>query len=524
MRRGLQLTTALIASTLLLAGCGDAPAKDVKETDEYATGVELAEDYDPNGHFTFAYTAYASSWDPADSINGADLLFWLPVYDTLLYQTAEGEIVPRLATEFEASEDLTSMTLKLKEGLTFADGTPFDAEAVKFNLDRYRAPTSKINGEVYQISTIDVVDPLTVKINVDGGLGSLAVALAARAGVMVSPAAAQAGTIKTQPVGIGGYKVTEQVPGDHVNYEKVDGYWDPDAQKVATMTYKLISDDQTRYNALAAGELDAAQINPDQLDDAEKAGIKVIAKPSAIFLYVALNTSNPALGDPEVRKALNMAIDRESIAEGMYDGHCTPQIQPFSEASPGYSKKVGDGLDVFPYDPEAAKKILQEKGITNLELTNTTPNVTIYTKFAEVVQSQFEDIGISVSVSPVPPAQMVQDFSLDKSAEIASSVFTGLNDPDALNGRYLAKTALFNPGGAENTEIVKYATEGASYLDPAKRTAAYEKMMDAWVEAPPHVIPVCMIHLSTGMQKDVSNIHHKASGSPDLRGIAVGKD
>ena len=524
MRRRLQLTTGLLATSLLLAGCGDAPSKEVKQTDEYATGVELAEDYDPNGHFTFAYTAYASSWDPIDSINGADITFWYPVYDTLLYQNEVGEIEPRLATKFTESDDLKSMTLTLQEGLTFADGTPFDAEAVKFNLDRNRSAESKINGDLYQIASVEVVDPLTVKINVNGGLGSLAVSLAARGGVMVSPAAAQAGTIKNEPVGIGGYKVTEQVPGDHVDYEKVDGYWDPDAQKVATMTYKLISDDQTRYNALAAGELDAAQINPDQLDDAEKAGLNVIAKPSAVFLYVALNTADAPLDDPEVRKALNMAIDRESIAEGMYDGHCTPQIQPFSEDSPGYSKKIGDGLDIFPYDPEAAKKILEDKGITEVQMSNTTPNVTIYTKFAEVVQDQLADIGVTVSVKPLPPAQMVQEFSLDKASSIVSSVFTGLNDPDALNGRYLAESALFNPGGLPNTEILQYANEGAAYLDPAKRAEAYEKMMDAWVETPPNVIPVCMIHLSTAMQPDISNIYHKSSGTPDLRGIAVGKD
>ncbi|WP_134323764.1 ABC transporter substrate-binding protein [Cumulibacter soli] len=524
MRRGLQLTTAALATSLILAGCGDAPAKDTKETSDYPTGIDLVEGYDPEANFTFAYTAYASSWDPVDSINGADITFWYPVYDTLLYQTPEGEIVPRLATSFEAADDLSSMTLTLQEGLTYDDGAPFDAESVKFNLDRYRAEDSKINGDVHQIASVDVIDEHTVKINVDGGLGSLAVALAARAGMMTSPEAVKSGTIKNEPVGIGGYKVTEQVPGDHVDYEKVDGYWDPDAQKVATMTYKLISDDQTRYNALAAGELDAAQVNPDQLAAAEKAGLNVIAKPSAVFLYVALNTQTPGLDDPEVRKALNMAIDREAIAEGMYDGHCTPQIQPYSEDSPAYSEEIGDGLEVFPYDPEAAQQILEEKGITDLELVNTTPNVTIYTKFAEVVQSEFENIGISVEVEPVPPAQMVQDFSLEKTADIASSVYTGLNDPDALFSRYLGPGALFNPGGSEDPEITKYATEGANYLDPEERSAAYDKMMDAWVENPPHIIPVCMIHLATATQPDVSNIYHKSSGSPDLRGVAVGKE
>ena len=523
MRHRFRLTAALLSAGLLVAGCGDAPKSKTKATDQYPTSIDLKKGFDPNANFTYGYVQYASSWDPIESVTGGDFTFFAPVYDRLLQQDGDGKVEPMLATEFTPADDLKSMTLKLREGLTFSDGTPFDASAVQFNLDRARGQGSKVSGELYQISSIDVVDPLTVKINVNGGLGSLATALTARGGMMVSPAAAQAGIIKTEPVGVGAYVATEIVPGDHVSYKKTEGYWDPDGQRVATMTYKLIKEDNTRYNALMAGELDGASLNPDQLDGAEKEGLGIITKPSAIFLYLALNTAKGPLGDPEVRKALNMAIDREAISQGMYDGHCTPQIQPFPETSPGYSKKIGDGLDVFPHDPEAAKKILEEKGVKDLEITSVSPNVTIYTKFGEVIQDQLKDVGIKVNVKSVPAAEVVQDFAIDKSVDATSSVFTGINDPDALAGRYLQPKALFNPGGADYPELMKYAAEGAASLDPATRSKAYAKMMDQWVDSPPHMLPVCMIHLAAAFQDNVSGVEQTSSGAADLRGVAVAK-
>lgn len=273
----------MLALGLLLAGCGDAPDKTTKEADSDAYGnqIELADDYDPNGHFDWAYTAFASNWDPTKSVTGADINFYEPVYDRLLREDAEGKVGPMLAQEFTPSSDNKTLTLKLREGLKFSDGTPFNAEAVKFNLER--------------------------------------------------------------------------------------------------------------------------------------------------------------------AKALNMAIDREAISQGLYDGYCTPQIQPFQQTSPGYSEKIGDGLDIFPYDPEKAKKIMQDAGVTELNMATAAPNVTIYTKFAEVVQSQLKEIGINLEIHSLPPTPQVQEFAIDKTTETFTSVFTGINDPDAIWGRYLGAEGAVQP-------------------------------------------------------------------------------
>lgn len=523
VRTRLRTSAAITTVLLLAAGCGDAASTDNgdKATEEYPSGIELETDFDPDEHFDWAYVSFAPSWDPIESVTGGDISFFEPVYDRLLNQDENSQLIPMLAEEFTPAPDNKSVTLKLRQGLTFSDGTPFDAEAVKFNLERAKGAGSRISGEVAQIASVEVVDPHTVTVNVTGGLGSLLVALSARPGMMVSPTAAQAGTLPSAPVGIGPYVTTELNPGASATYVKSENYWDPDAQNVASMTYRLMTDDQARLNALVSGEIDGASLNPDQLPAAERAGMKVITKPSTVFVYVAVNNSAAPFDNPQVRKAVNMAIDREGISEGLYDGHCTPQIQPFPESSPGYSDKLGDGLDEFPYDPEEAKKILEENGATDLSVRMVVPNVSIYMKLAEVVQDELADVGITAEVAPVPPTQVVQEFGLEKTAQLVVSPFTGINDPDALLGRYLTEKALFNPGGGTNPDILTHGVEGASFVDPEDRTPAYEKMMDAWVEEPPHIMPICMVHLAAGFQPTVSGVYQADSGRSVNRGVAV---
>ncbi|PRZ40549.1 peptide/nickel transport system substrate-binding protein [Antricoccus suffuscus] len=524
MKRAPKILAGLICAGLVLSGCGAAPdRKSAADTENYGSAIKLAKDYDPNGHFEFAYTSYPASWDPTKSINGSDITLYAPVYDRLLFEDSEGSVHPMLAEEFTPSADNKTLTLKLRAGLTFSDGTPFDADAVKFNLDRTRDKESRLAGELHQIESVEVIDPSTVDVHLTGGLGSIVIGLASRAGIMVSPAAVEAGGLDAKPVGIGAYQATNIQTGSKVEYEKTPDYWDPDAQRVATMTYHYMPDDQTRINALKSGTVDGARINPDEADLASEAGKTPVIRPSTLFIYFMVNTAKGPFADPEVRKALNMAIDRKAISEGLYDGYCTPQIQPFPETSPGYSEKIGDGLDVFPYDPDAAKKIMKKAGVTKLDIATAAPNVTIYTKFAEVVQSQLADIGITMEIHSLPPNPQVQEFAIDKTTETFTSIYTGMNDPDTVMSRYLSPTALFNPGAMEYPELVKYGAEGAASMDPAERKPAYEKYMDAWVESPPHLIPVCMIHQAAAYADNVSGASQKANGYPNLRGVAVAK-
>ena len=514
----------MVSTSLLLAACGEAPKKRAEGGGEkYAKTIEVVDGFDPNAHFDWAYPEFASSWDPIKSLTGSDINFFEPAYDRLLREDVDGGIQPMLATEYSASDDGKTLTLKLREGLSFSDGTPFNAEAVKFNIERAAGPNSKINGELGQVASVEAIDEYTVAIHLKGGIGSMPIALANRAGIMVSPAAAQSGLLETKPVGIGPYVVTEFVPGDRAEYAKSENYWDPDAQRVATMTYYYMTDDQTRLNALKSGELDGARINPDQMDHLSGAGFTALSQPSAPYIYFMVNAGIAPFDAPEIRKALNMALDRKAISQGLYDGYCTPQIHPFTETGPAYSKKIGDGLDAFPFDPEAAKKIFKDKGITELSVTTSVVNVTIYTKLAEIVQSELGAIGIDVKIHSAPTSEIVQAFAMDKTSQTFTSIATGINDPDISNARYIKPNALFNPGKVEYPDLIKYGDAGASSLDPEVRRPAYEKYLESWIKTPPHLMPICMIHQSIAVSDNVSGISQKANGYPDLRGVALKK-
>lgn len=445
------------------------------------------------------------------------------MYDRLLKTGEDGSPEPMLAESFEPSDDNLSMVLKLRKGVKFSDGTPFNAEAAKFNIDRASAPTSKINGELNMVTSTEVVDEYTLKINTDGGLGALAVALTSRQGMMVSPTAAQAGTLPAQPTGIGPYVATSINPGVSVDLEKTPNYWEPEVQRAAKMTYTLFSDDQARYNALISGDIDVARINPDQLDNVKKDGAIGMVHETPLYLYMAVNASVAPFDNPEVRKALNMAIDREAISQGLYDGYCTPSVQFVSESSPGYSEKLGDGSDVFPYDPEEAKKIIEEAGGAGTKITAVPPNVTIYTKLAEIVQQQLSEVGITMEVKPVPPAQLVDEFAISKTAESTVSIATVINDPEAVHGRYLMPTSLFNPAKVDYPELNAAAKEAALPLDPDERKPLYEKYWDAWVETPPHIIPICNVHLAGAINDNISGVQMLPDGAINLRGAAVSK-
>ena len=345
-KRSSMAVSAFAAVSLLLAGCGDVDqTKKEPDSEAYTTEIALADDYDPNGHIRTGEQSIPPSWDPIQSITNGDATAYAAVYDRLLKTGEDGTPQPMLAESFEPTDDNLSMVLKLRKGVTFSDGTPFNAEAVKFNIDRASAPTSKINGELNMVKSTEVVDEYTVKVTTDGGLGALAVAFTSRQGMMVSPTAAQAGTLPAQPTGIGPFIATSINPGVSVELEKTPNYWEPEVQRAAKMTYTLFSDDQARYNALISGDIDVARINPDQLDDVKKDGAIGMVHETPLFLYMAVNTTVKPFDNPEVRKALNMAIDREAISQGLYDGYCTPSVQFVSESSPGYSEKLGNGLD-----------------------------------------------------------------------------------------------------------------------------------------------------------------------------------
>lgn len=520
-----RLTIAAAAAGLLLvSACGGPPAKTTSTDASLPSSIALQKGADPNAEFSFGYTYPNSSLDPVKSASGQDQTYMYPIYDRLIYLAPDGKFKPMLATSWEESADKKSLTLKLRPNLKFSDGTPFTAEAVKINLDRARAAGSKIAQEVATVTDVQVVDDLTVKLTVSSGLGALYTSLAARPGMIASPKAIEDGTMETAPAGIGPYTATNIVPGSSITYKKTEGYWDPEAQKVSTMVIKSMPDDQTRLNAFQAGEVSGIQIAPGQEKTAKDEGATLLARPSYLVYFLAVNTSVAPFDNPSVRLALNYLIDRKAIGDGLLEGSCTPQIQPWPESSVGYDKKLGSGLDVWPHDVKKAKELLKKAGVADgYKFQVVTTNLTTTVKMLEVLQSQFKEAGLQIEAQPVPAGGITQYFAISKQTPVTLSGYTGSPDPASVIDRNLLPKSQYNPGGSASQDLIDLASTGASETDPAARAATYSKFMDLFVKQPTSLMPICAAHSTMALNKDVSNVTVSADASYDFRGVAIKK-
>ncbi|WP_153504036.1 ABC transporter substrate-binding protein [Cumulibacter manganitolerans] len=511
-----------LSLALLISACGNAPIpREDTATGSLPTAFKLEQGFDKNAHFRWATIAFPASWDPVKSLSGGDLPVFRPVYDRLFDLDQKAQLQPMLATDWTVADDNLSVTLSLREGLTFADGTPFDAEAVKFNLERNAAKGSLLAAESAAFASAEVIDSKTIKINVSGGLGAYLTALGVRSGIIVSPTAAQSGALDQGPVGIGSYTLTEFVPGERAEFAKSVGYWDSGAQNVATMTYRVMIDDQTRYNALQSGELDGIYLQPGQVDQAVAKGYKVVASEANNFLYLAVNAAKAPFDDEKARLAIQYALDREKISQGLFDGHCTPSIQAVPRTSVGYSDKVGDGLQTYPHDPKKAKALLAEAGATaGVEISLLAPNITMFTQLAEVVQAQLAEVGIAASVKPVPSAQLRQEFAVDQTVEAAALPYVGTPDPNGAMA-YFMPGHPFNIGQAASQETIDLAKQAAGPVDPAERKPLYEKVAQSMLDHQTQIVPICLLHLASAYGTNVSNVEQPSYDAPTQRGVAI---
>jgi peptide/nickel transport system substrate-binding protein len=358
------------------------------------------------GRLTQAFPLKISSLDPvrgnAFSSEGNVIL---AIYERLLRADETGSYVPELATSWEVTDDKMHITFQLRKNVLFHDGTAFNAQAAKFNLDRLMDPQDAT--QVYRLFTamdsVDVVDEYTVRINLKQPSADIFTALAYKGGCMVSPAAKRqyGEDYPLHPVGTGPFKFVEWVPGDHVLVVKNDMYWDvgEDGKPLPYLDeilFRVINDDSVRLIELQTGNIDIMAAVPSESlgfvrDDPNLDLVKI---PHSYIYRLYLNMRKPPFDNLKVRQAVNFAIDREAMAETLLPGsgfvipfYILPEQNEYSDYTP------------YSYDPAKAKRLLAEAGYpsglnVSLMLISREPDVTI----APVVQSYLEAIGIKTKI------------------------------------------------------------------------------------------------------------------------------
>jgi len=325
------------------------------------------------------------------------------VFETLTKINADGKVTPLLAESWEISPDLRTYTFKLRRGVKFQNGEPFNAQAVKFSFDRAggEKSTNKDKRTFANLSTQVADDYTVVLINkeIDPDLPFL---LGQATAVIMEPKSAEGAA--AQPVGTGPYTVQNWVKGSSLVLAGWDGYRNASAIKLKRVTFRFISDTAAQATAVLAGDVDAFQRIGTRVVPQFKANpqFQVILGGSRAKTILAINSKKKPLDDVRVRRAILAAIDRKAVIDGAADGFGAPIGSHYVPGAPGYV----DTLGINPFDPEKAKKLLAEAGVkTPLELTMTVPPPPYARQGSEVIAAQLAKVGITVKIQNVEWAQ-----------------------------------------------------------------------------------------------------------------------
>jgi peptide/nickel transport system substrate-binding protein len=389
-RRALGLAAAAATAALVLAGCagGSTPA---------------GGDAGSGGTLNLGSTVQPVGYD-TNSLQSANYLpYFQAVYDTLIRMEPDGTLVPMLATDWEWSEDRLTLTLTLRDDVTFTDGAAFDANAAKANLDTYRASSATDAKFLKDISEVTVVDDKTVAIHLSQPNPALAVYFTRAPGLMISPDALGTADLKTQPVGSGPYKLdpTQTVIGSKYVYTRNEDYWDKDLVKYDQIVFSYFADATASLNALRSGQVNAANVLVADAPVVESAGYTINQTQFdwlGLSFFDRAGTQVPALADVRVRQALNYAIDAEQILKTVGDDRGTLTRQVFSKDSPAY---VEDLDKMYPYDPAKAKELLAEAGYADGFTLPMPTTGSFDPALYATVKQQLADVGVAVENTDV---------------------------------------------------------------------------------------------------------------------------
>ena len=474
------------------------------------------------GTLRYAYPIGPSRFDPHRSTVGQDIRIFTMVYDRLVHYDETGTLIPGLATSWEFSDDGLQLTLTLQEGVTFHDGQPFDADAVKANIDRAKTVEgSAVVSDLASISEVQVVDPMTVVLVLSAPNSALPGILSSRAGAIVSPAAFENPDLDLKPVGAGPYRVSQYVPDDLIVFEKFEEYWDTSYGGPDRVEWDIIADETTRLNALRAGEVDAALITGAQQQDAELAGFTVDPRPTLSYQTIYLNRSHPELAKLEVRQALSHAVNRESFVETVLGGAGAPTVQDFPEGY--YAHNPDYPADFYEYDPEKAKELLAAAGVPDgFEIEMLVPNLSTYQLGSQVVQQMWAEIGVTITLRQIDAASAGDIMFAQDASDTMIAQFGGRSDPQITMDLQYTAEGFLNAGNHTTERYVELSEAAKAAREPEEREAALQAMEGEIVEQA-FTIPLAHDFNINAYSEQVEGFNLLAGGEMDFRNMAVGE-
>jgi peptide/nickel transport system permease protein/peptide/nickel transport system substrate-binding protein len=398
-------------------------------------------------------SANPSSLDPATGGAGSDHAFLFTMFDTLTeweFETLKPR--PGLAESWSYADPKT-FVLNIRPGVTFHDGTPLDAEAVKFNLERNKTdPKSNIKADLVTVASVEVTGAMQVTLKLNAPDTALPGILSDRAGMMVSPTALKAsstGNVARTPVGAGAYAFVSWADGEKIVVKRHEKYWKLNRPLPDGIEFSIIPELTTGVRSVTAGQNDLIyQLPPRQKAIVERSSnIKVFNGPTLYVFQIFLNWAKPPFDNIKVRQAFNLAIDRVTFVKAALAGLAEPAYMNLPKAHWAYDKSVAE---LYPYDPDRARKLLAEAGFkegTVIEIGGYPDQDSVQRQ--EILIEQLRKVGIGIRFVNAPVAEAsAAFFGPEKRGSGLLAAWTGRPDPSLTYSLMFTKDAYFNSGRA----------------------------------------------------------------------------
>ncbi len=426
---------------------------------------------------TLAMVLEPPNLDPTGGAAAAiDEVVYANIFEGLTRIGPDGSVQPGLAASWDVSDDGRTYTFHLQPGVTFHDGSAFDAQDVIFSLDRARAADSTNAQKVLfeGIETVEAIDPQTVRVTLKSPDGGFPFKMAWGDAVMVDQASIK--DIATHPVGTGPFRLGEWKQGDHITLTASDSYWG-DKPALKTATFRFISDPTAAFAAIMAGDIDAFPIYPAPETLAQIQAdprFKVLVGTTEGETIMAMNNAKAPLDNIKVRQAIAHAINRQDIIDGAMFGYGTPIGTHFAPHHPDYADLTAKS----GYDPDLSKKLLAEAGIQNPTLRLALPPTPYARRGGEIVAAELRAVGIDTQITNMEWAQWLEQVY--KNADYDLTIISHVEPMDiGIYGRDKYYFNYQNPAFREVMAKLDAATDPAERSDLLKQ--AQELIADDYV-------------------------------------------
>jgi peptide/nickel transport system substrate-binding protein len=483
-------TVAVLAALALLTGCVPIQQATARgnHTDNY--GVSLADQQVENGgDLVMGLSAEPDKLDPTTSSSLYTRFVMSSICEKLYDLDPSGKIVPQLATGLPtiAGDGLT-VTIPVRTGIVFADGSPFDANAVRTSLERHLTmKSSQRTSEMGPIASVEAPDAGTVVLHYKRAFAPITAALADRAGMIMSPVAlaAKGDNFGEAPVCVGPFKFVKRVPQTSISVTRDPRYYDAANVHLDTITYRIMSDANIRAANLRSGDIQVADtISPQDVDALIKdPDLKVLQSSSLGYQGITINTGNvdgagkppkpvdtPLGKDPRVRAAFAASIDRRTLVDTVFNNWFEVACSPIAPQTP-YASPASNACPAF--DPQRSRQLLAEAGVpVPLPVTLQVSNEQDALRYSQALQASVAEGGFDLRIVPVEYSTLL-DVQKRGDFELLQLGWSGRVDPDANTSRFLSTTSSGNYGGFSSPELDNLLTQSAKLTDPAQRAELY---------------------------------------------------